>query len=385
MKIEWHDIQGAAPDIFNIWVGKPELKWAEDAWTKLDLEGLTSYKNELEKHLILVRFLALGTLYHEFCQFAFDEMASVDYLSWAEALDNEELFLSPFRLGQLLGSSFMPEEEICNRSAEQSLLPNFIGSLVEQERTIVVAALINGFESESLLFAHLWLSPRSFDQEDDCYYDDEDDEVYYDSYDVETVEDVLAYATFDKMRAFEWVMEGMPSIQGYSYSEPDRTPIKELIKAGESETVEFKQGICFNPHTKKKDESMVANVVKTVAAFMNSNGGKLLIGVADDGSVIGIDQEYPIVNPQKCNRDGFQLYLSDKLVSKIDNGLIHLLQSIKFHSVDGKDICEVDVKRSSQDYAYVDSKVYVRQGNRSLEIKGKQLVEHTRHFGDRAS
>jgi len=379
MKIEWHNIQESASEIFNIWLGSPELKWAEDAWSKLDLEELTSYENELDKHIVLIRFLALGTLYHEFCQFAFEQMANIDYSSWAEALDSEILFISPFRLGQLLGSSFMLEEEIYDSSTEHSLLPEFIGSLVEQQRAIVVTALVNGFGDESLLFAHLWLSRRSLDEENEENDDDEDSEIYYEITTVETVEDVLASVTFDKMTAFEWVMDGMPAIQGYSYPKPHLTPVEDLIEAGESETVEFKQGLCLNPHTKKKDESMAANVLKTIAAFMNSNGGNLLIGVADDGSITGIEQEYPVANSQKCNRDGFQLYLADLLATKIDNGLIHLLQKITFHSVDGKDICKVDVTRS-QDYAYIDGKVYLRQGNRSMEIRGKQLVEHTRNL-----
>jgi Putative DNA-binding domain len=375
MKIEWYDIQESASKIFNIWVASPELKWAEDAWSKLDLRGLTSYKNELEKYIVLARFLALGTLYHEFCQFAFEEMANIDYSSWAEALDAEGLFLSPFRLGQLLGSSFMIEEEICDSSSEQNLLPKFIGSLVEQQREIVVAALANGFGSESLLFAYLWLSPRSIDQED---YDEDDSEICYESNTVETVEDVLASVTFDKMTAFEWVVSGMPAIQGYSYLEP--SPIEELIEAGESGNVEFKQVLCLNPSTSKKDENIAANVIKTVAAFMNSDGGHLLIGVADDGSITGVEQEYIVANPQKRNRDGFELYLADLLMTKIDNGLIHLLQKITFHSIGGRDVCKVDVSRS-KNYAYFDDKVYVRQGNRSIEIRGKKLVEHTRNLG----
>jgi Putative DNA-binding domain len=376
MKIEWHNIKESASEIFNIWVDSPELKWAEDAWSKLDLEGLTSYTNELDKHIVLIRFLALGTLYYEFCQFAFEEMSNIDYYSWAKALDSEDLFLSLFRLGQLLGSSYMPVEEIYDSSAEQSLLPDFIGSLVEQQRAIVVAALVKSFGSASLLFAHLWLSPNTLDHENED--DDKDGGIYYRSNTVETVENVLASAAFEKMAAFEWVMDDMPAIQGYSYPKLHST-IEDLIEAGESETVEFKQGLCLNPHTMKKDESMVVNVLKTVAAFMNTDGGHLLIGVADNGSIIGVEQEYPVVNSKKCNRDGFQLYLSDLLTSRIDNGLNHLLQKVTFHLVDGKNICKVDVKKS-RDYAYFDCKVYIRQGNRSIEIKGKQLIEHTRNI-----
>ena len=61
--------------------------------------------------------------------------------------------------------------------------------------------------------------------------------------------------------------------------------------------------------------------LKTVSAFANFNGGKILFGIADDGTVKGID------NPQECyleieNKSDYQLndcqldefYLIDKAI-----------------------------------------------------------------------
>ncbi|MCB0000884.1 MAG: hypothetical protein KDE56_34215, partial [Anaerolineales bacterium] len=48
-----------------------------------------------------------------------------------------------------------------------------------------------------------------------------------------------------------------------------------LIASGESETVEFKQAACRNPHTGRNDNNMRNNIVEAVAAFMNGSGGTL--------------------------------------------------------------------------------------------------------------
>jgi hypothetical protein len=64
-----------------------------------------------------------------------------------------------------------------------------------------------------------------------------------------------------------------------TYSPPDiRTQIQELIAQGEGLTTEFKQEIPSN-HDK---------MLKTLAAFANGLGGVILLGVNNDGDVVGI-------------------------------------------------------------------------------------------------
>lgn len=53
--------------------------------------------------------------------------------------------------------------------------------------------------------------------------------------------------------------------------------IKRLVYGGEGDTVEFKRKVA---HPEK--------VVREVVAFANSNGGHLLVGVNDDGSIPGV-------------------------------------------------------------------------------------------------
>ena len=60
---------------------------------------------------------------------------------------------------------------------------------------------------------------------------------------------------------------------------------------GESEAVEFKSTLRTNLHTGNKDPRMELAVLKTLAGFLNTNGGTLVIGVSDDGNPVGIQAD----------------------------------------------------------------------------------------------
>ena len=66
----------------------------------------------------------------------------------------------------------------------------------------------------------------------------------------------------------------------------------ELIKRGESKTLEFKSTLRWNLKENRQDDKFITHaVLKTVAAFLNTDGGDLLIGVADDGAIVGIEAD----------------------------------------------------------------------------------------------
>src|ERR1700722_19547631 len=63
------------------------------------------------------------------------------------------------------------------------------------------------------------------------------------------------------------------------------------ITSGEGSRLEFKSTLRWNIRAAKNDPTMTLEVLSTIAAFLNSNGGVLLIGVQDDGSLHGIDSD----------------------------------------------------------------------------------------------
>ncbi|MCL4265313.1 MAG: DUF262 domain-containing protein [Anaerolineae bacterium] len=148
-----------------------------------------------------------------------------------------------------------------------------------------------------------------------------------------------------------------------------------LIASGESQTQEFKVGACRNPHTGRHDNGMRDNITKAVAAFMNTDGGTLVIGVADDGTIIGIEKEYGIANRGKANWDGYELFLRDMLDNSLSVAAAFQYFKIKRHTLQGHDIAQIQVNPAPEP-AFVNGKLYVRAGAQSKELPGPDLIAY---------
>jgi len=72
---------------------------------------------------------------------------------------------------------------------------------------------------------------------------------------------------------------------------PAEAGVAELIAMGEGFSLEFKTTLRWNVKAARKDPSVEHASLKTVAAFLNSAGGTLLIGVEDDGSIAGLEAD----------------------------------------------------------------------------------------------
>jgi len=84
------------------------------------------------------------------------------------------------------------------------------------------------------------------------------------------------------------VTEKNPKLFSRKTDSPEE--VLELIKKGESEKIEFKSTLRTNLYTKEIDKKIELSVLKTINAFLNSNGGTLLIGVNDKGELLGTEK-----------------------------------------------------------------------------------------------
>lgn len=151
-----------------------------------------------------------------------------------------------------------------------------------------------------------------------------------------------------------------------------------LIASGESEQTEFKESICLNPYTSKYEIKMRDPIIKAIAAFMNSNiGGTLLIGVADDGSINGINKEYALVDKSKANWDGYSLFVGNLLNSTLQIENPFSFFNVERRVIDKKDICYIRIQPASAP-VYINKKLYVRTGNQSVELQGPDLIDYVR-------
>jgi hypothetical protein len=78
---------------------------------------------------------------------------------------------------------------------------------------------------------------------------------------------------------------------------------------------------------------------------MNATGGTLLLGVADDGSVHGLADDYAVV--PRGDRDGFELWLRTLLAERLGRAVTADI-GVSFTAFDGRDVCRVDVAPASR-------------------------------------
>ena len=117
---------------------------------------------------------------------------------------------------------------------------------------------------------------------------------------------------------------------------------EELIQRGESKTLEFKSTLRWNLVEDRKDDKRVTHAaLKTIAAFLNTEGGDLLLGVADDGAIVGVERDR-LENDDKFMRHLAQVVrngLGDRAGTCIDSGI---------QIVGGKGVCAVSCQRSPE-------------------------------------
>ena len=160
---------------------------------------------------------------------------------------------------------------------------------------------------------------------------------------------------------------------------PDEV-VRELIGLGESQTLEFKATARWNVKESKGDKVMEQVIIKTVAALLNSDGGSLLIGVQDNGSIFGIEADLQLFSTDKRNRDAYENWLMTQLLGAYGNQHAANLR-ISFVRLEEKDVCLVTVSpASSAVYVYVkennQDKLYVRSGNSTRDLTTKEAVAY---------
>lgn len=156
--------------------------------------------------------------------------------------------------------------------------------------------------------------------------------------------------------------------------------VSELITLGETATLEFKSTFQWDVVQGKQATYLKHEVYKTIAAFLNSDGGTLVIGVEDSGKVCGIERDIKLA---QNSRDGFQKLLAAGVRETIGAEFSPYIK-IRFEPVNGEEVCLVDVDAASEP-AYIktskDSEFYIRIASTSHALNNEETVKYvTMHW-----
>ena len=154
-------------------------------------------------------------------------------------------------------------------------------------------------------------------------------------------------------------------------------PAPSIIEGGEGDKIEFKATLRTNLRTGERDSKMDFEVVKTIAAFVNSQGGTLVIGVADDGTPLGLDVD-KFESEDRANR-----HLASLIRDRIGSEHIDYIH-YRFDDYKGKRVLVVECDRGRSPVYVKDGnqdRFYMRTGAATTELTGRHLAEYvTIHF-----
>lgn len=158
--------------------------------------------------------------------------------------------------------------------------------------------------------------------------------------------------------------------------------VAALLREMETYHVEFKSTARFSINPDIPEKKINEAVIKTVAAFMNSGGGTLAIGITDDGDILGLQ---PDLDYKKQDIDAYQNWLSTLFIHALGGAHVSKYVNIRFETVDDKLVCLVDVKKSSVPiYANTfkgDGIFYVRTVNTTRILTPPEIPDYTNdHF-----
>jgi len=153
---------------------------------------------------------------------------------------------------------------------------------------------------------------------------------------------------------------------------------KEIILAGENERIEFKSTLRWNLKANRKDDAITHAVLKTLAAFLNTDGGTLMVGVSDDGEILGLEED------RFESDDKLLLFLTNVMKSRFGN---LYLENIHYHTekIEDKTILRVDVIAGNSPCYYQADKLshfYIRTGPSTTDLKLSEVYDYIKNrFG----
>ena len=169
------------------------------------------------------------------------------------------------------------------------------------------------------------------------------------------------------------LMENIENIEVNPYKLFDKFPdyeINKILNADESAYFERKTTFRYDLKENEPKNYIVDSSLKTLVAFLNTNGGTLIIGQSDDKKVIGIEAD------KFKNNDAWSKYFKDKVKQNI--GLTYLENYIThdFHKYDNKTFVLVKCKKFiGSDPVYMNNQdLYIRAGPTSEKLDVKEAL-----------
>lgn len=174
-------------------------------------------------------------------------------------------------------------------------------------------------------------------------------------------------------RVIRAIEEG--SVTGALTKEPD---IKKLLKEEEGDILEFKSSLRYDHKTGNVNRELEKAAMKTIAAFLNSKGGYLVLGVNDKRKPLGLHYDQKTL--QRKDRDGFENHFTQTFNSVIGPEFRALVK-LWFQTAEEHEICVIQTLPSPRPVYFksdASEYFYMRTGNITTSLKLSEIESYFR-------
>jgi tetratricopeptide (TPR) repeat protein len=162
--------------------------------------------------------------------------------------------------------------------------------------------------------------------------------------------------------------------------------IQLMISRGENEKVEFKSSLIFDVGKRNLPPAIIEHsCLKTIAAFLNSEGGNLIIGVEDNKNIKGLDDtDFPTFKKSETKdhlnpSDEWKIHLGNIIGSRISKA-IHTLHRTQFVTFENKTVAIITIKNSREPIWMKNEKgvpvLYIRGPAGTEALQGEEAMKY---------
>jgi len=161
--------------------------------------------------------------------------------------------------------------------------------------------------------------------------------------------------------------------------------LEEQIAEGENNCLEFKSTLRWDMKESRLNRKLEEVILKSIAAFNNAEGGTLLIGVNDEGEIVGLEYDYNTLDGGEGDKDKFEIHLRNIINKTYGVEFATTNLKITFPQINDQEICMIDIKKGQKPlyltvadkHGQKFEKFYVRSGNSSQEIvKASEITSY---------
>ena len=153
--------------------------------------------------------------------------------------------------------------------------------------------------------------------------------------------------------------------------------INDFIARGEGPRLEFKSSIRWDHRELTVNKELERVIAKTVAGFMNHDGGTIVVGVTDEGSVVGVEPDIASLQ-KKPTQDGLALHITE-ILTKYLGASTAAMVAMSFASIDDKSVVVMSADRALGPVFFDHEgapEFYVRSGPSTRQLNVKEATDY---------